>query len=583
MPPGTQEHRAVFDAQCERSKTLSFDSKLSWEGAHLDSSVLLIVVLVGVVAWLYVRNRQLAKSRLALAADKATLSEQNESLVRDNAALAKYRPLADVERVVQQTREQLAAEAAQAQELIDDARRRANDAVQVQMTHAGEEAAAIVQHARGNASIASAEAASRLGAAQRDADDIIRQAQARAEEIAGEALTAKSNLHVYRSEAIALKNKIEGYGHLYVLPAHSLLDELADAVGFTEAGEKLKAARQRTRSLVKKQRAATCDYAEANRRETAVAFVVDAFNGKVDSVLARVKADNAGTLRQEILDAHALVNLNGRAFRNARIEQEYLDSRLEELRWAAVAHELKNAEREEQRRVKEQIREEEKARREYERAMKDAAKEEETIKKAMEKVRKEVGKANEEQREHYEAQLRELMLKLQEAEQKNQRALSMAQQTKTGHVYIISNIGSFGDDVYKIGLTRRLEPLDRIKELGDASVPFEFDVHALIVSDDAPALERSLHRHFLALQINKVNPRKEFFRVPLGQIRAELEGLGIQAAWTMAAQAAEYRESMAIEKAIAENPASLEAWIKRQLVLDPVVMDEASDEAAAAE
>jgi Meiotically Up-regulated Gene 113 (MUG113) protein len=101
------------------------------------------------------------------------------------------------------------------------------------------------------------------------------------------------------------------------------------------------------------------------------------------------------------------------------------------------------------------------------------------------------------------------------------RSPSMAQQTKTGHVYIISNIGSFGEDVYEIGLTRRLEPLDRIEELGDASVPFELDVHALIVSDDAAALERSLHRHFLALQINEVNPRKELFRVPLRQIRAE--------------------------------------------------------------
>lgn len=549
----------------------------------MDASFLLIVVLAGVVAWLWVRNGRLAKSREALRAERVASDAQNEVLVRENAGLAKYRPLADVEHALQEARERIAAEAAQAQQQIDDQRRRANEAVEAQMTRSAEEAAAVVQHARGMTSVAEVEAASRLAAAQRDADAILLQARARAEEIAGEALAAKSNLQVYRSEAVALKNKIEGYGHLYVLPAHSLLDELAEAVGFAEAGEKLKAARQRTRFLVKKQRAATCDYAEPNRRDTAIAFVVDAFNGKVDSVLARVKADNAGTLRQELLDAHALVNLNGRAFRNARIEQEYLDSRLEELRWAAVAHELKNAEREEQRRVKEQIREEEKARRDYERAMKEAAKEEEAIKKAMEKVRKEVGKANEEQRERYEAQLQELMLKLQEAEQKNQRALSMAQQTKTGHVYIISNIGSFGEDVYKIGLTRRLEPLDRIKELGDASVPFEFDVHALIASDDAPALERSLHRHFLALQINKVNPRKEFFRVALRQIRTELEGMGIQAAWTMAAEAAEYRESIAIDKAIGENPASLEAWMNRQLVLDPVVMDDANEAEEAAE
>jgi hypothetical protein len=402
----------------------------------VDGSVLLVVVLAVVAAWFFVRNRRLHQARSAWAAEKATLerriegaereqrstaervvtlSAQNETLARDNAALARYRPIVDVERVVQQTREQLAVEAAQAQQQIDGERRRANEAVQIHMTRAGSEAATIVQQAREQATAVSADAASRVGAAQRDAEDILRQARTRAEEIAGEALAAKGNLEAYRREAVALKNKIEGYGHEYVVPAHSLLDDLAEAVGFTEAGEKLKTARQCTRSLVKNVRAGTCDYVEANRRETAVAFVVDAFNGKVDSILARVKADNAGTLRQEVVDAHALVNLNGRAFRNARIEPEYLAARLEELQWAAIAHELKNAEREEQRRVKEQIREEEKARREYERAMKDAAKEEEAIKKAMEKVRKEVGKANDEQRERYEAQLQELMLKLQEA------------------------------------------------------------------------------------------------------------------------------------------------------------------------
>lgn len=546
----------------------------------MDTPVLLIVVLAGVAAWLHIRCRRLAKAHSVLATEKANLercaaeaeqelrvmaervtelSAQSDALVRDNAALAKYRPIVDIERAVQEARERFSE----------------------QVARATNEAAAIVEQAREQASAVSADAASRLVAADAEAEVVVRQARARAEEIAGEALAAKDNLEVYRREATALKNLIEGYGHEYVVPAHSLLDDLAEAVGFAEAGERLKAARQRTRSLVKSRRAATCDYVEANRRDTAIAFVVDAFNGKVDSTLARVKADNAGTLRQEILDAHALVNLNGRAFRNARITPEYLESRLEELNWAAIAQELKNAEREEQRRLKEQIREEERARREYERAMKEAAKEEEALKKAMEKIRKEVGKANDEQRALYEARLQELTVKLQEAEQKNQRALSMAQQTKAGHVYVISNVGSFGEDVYKIGLTRRLEPLDRIKELGDASVPFEFDVHALIASDDAPALERSLHRHFLSMQINKVNPRKEFFRVRLGEIRAELERMGIHAAWTMTAEAAEYRESMAIDKAIAESPASLEAWLNRQLVLDPVVMDEANEAAAA--
>jgi len=202
-------------------------------------------------------------------------------------------------------------------------------------------------------------------------------------------------------------------------------------------------------------------------------------------------------LQQKIRDAFTLVNHNGRAFRDARILSEYLDARLEELRWAVVAQELKLKEREEQRLMKERIREEERAQREFEKAQKDAEKEQETLRKAMEKARREVDKATSEDRAKLEEKLRELTEKLRVAEEKNKRALSMAQQTKSGYVYIISNIGSFGEDVYKIGMTRRLEPLDRVRELGDASVPFEFDVHALIPSEDAPALEHALHQKFV--------------------------------------------------------------------------------------
>jgi hypothetical protein len=144
----------------------------------------------------------------------------------------------------------------------------------------------------------------------------------------------------------------------------------------------------------------------------------------------------------------------------------------------------------------------------------------------------------------------------------------MAQQTKKGHVYIISNIGSFGENVYKIGLTRRLEPLDRVRELGDSSVPFEFDVHALILSDDAPTLENKLHKHFLLMQVNKVNYRKEFFRTDIQHIKEELDKFNLQVNWTMTAAAREYKETIAIEKAIKESPVKRDAWIKRQLELE---------------
>lgn len=140
----------------------------------------------------------------------------------------------------------------------------------------------------------------------------------------------------------------------------------------------------------------------------------------------------------------------------------------------------------------------------------------------------------------------------------------MAQQTRSGHVYIISNIGSFGENVFKIGMTRRLEPSDRVRELGDASVPFPFDIHAMIYSEDAPALENELHKFFALNQMNKVNPRKEFFKVPISDIKNEIENRGLKVKWTITADAAEYRESLAIEKSLLNNQLSQEQWIEQQ-------------------
>ncbi|HAN7643955.1 TPA: GIY-YIG nuclease family protein, partial [Escherichia coli] len=225
-----------------------------------------------------------------------------------------------------------------------------------------------------------------------------------------------------------------------------------------------------------------------------------------------------------------------------------LQARLNELKWGVAVNEIMLEEKEEQRRIKEQLREEERARREYEKAIKEAEKEEKAIQQAINKATKELMLANEEQRLALEQKIAELQLKYEEAEAKNQRAISMAQQTRSGHVYIISNIGSFGEDVYKIGMTRRLEPLDRVRELGDASVPFSFDVHAMIYSDDAPSLENHLHKVFNEKQVNKINSRKEFFNVNIKEIKSVIEDMNINAHWTMFAEAKEYRESLAIEQ-----------------------------------
>ncbi|MEV3833521.1 DUF4041 domain-containing protein [Aeromonas allosaccharophila] len=347
----------------------------------------------------------------------------------------------------------------------------------------------------------------------------------------------------------AMKNAIEGYSDEYIIPNHSVLDDLAESYSHKQAGEQLKIARKNVRHLIQSNQAGNCDYSSSYRRQFAIHFVVDAFNGKVDSALSRVKSDNYGKIKQEIIDAFTLVNHNGMSFRGARIEQAYLDARLEELKWAVATYELQQQEREEQRQIREQMREEERAQREMEKAIKEAEKEERMLQKALDKARQELAGANDEQRQLFEAQLAELEAKLQEAEARGQRAISMAQQTRRGHVYVISNIGSFGENVFKVGMTRRLEPLDRVKELSDASVPFDFDVHAMIYSDDAPSLEKDLHRVFDENSVNKVNPRKEFFRLPLADIKKAIEGHGLSDIhWTMKAEATEYRESLSLLK-----------------------------------
>lgn len=386
-----------------------------------------------------------------------------------------------------------------------------------------------------------------LSTALEQSKKIIIDANIKAEEIAGDAYKALTNCNELEQKAKAMKNVIDGYGNEYIIPTHGILDDLADDFGYTEAGIELKKSRQKSKFMVQSGLAAKCDYVENNRKTTAINFVTDAFNGKVDTILSTVKSTNYGTLKQKITDSYILVNNLGEAFRNAVITPEYLQTRLDELKWAVVAFELKEKEKEEQRLIKEQIREEERARRDYEKAIKEAAKEEETLKKLMEKAKLQLQEANEQQRAEYEAKLIDLEKKLQDAEAKNQRALSMAQQTKSGHVYIISNVGSFGEDVYKIGMTRRLDPLDRVKELGDASVPFTFDVHSMIFSDDAPKLETELHKIFNTNQVNKVNPKKEFFKVNIKEIKEQIQKMGIQSKWTMLAEAKEYRESLAIE------------------------------------
>lgn len=175
-------------------------------------------------------------------------------------------------------------------------------------------------------------------------------------------------------------------------------------------------------------------------------------------------------------------------------------------------------EKEAQAELKRQMREEKQRQDELDRRQREAEEEEKRLAEQQRLIEEALAQAEGQYKEELEQQRAALEQQIADVHSQYERAKSMAQLTKQGHVYVISNIGSFGEQVFKVGMTRRLEPMDRVKELGDASVPFEFDVHAMISCDDAPALENALHAELNKYRMNKINLRKEFFKVDLQQI-----------------------------------------------------------------
>ena len=276
-----------------------------------------------------------------------------------------------------------------------------------------------------------------------------------------------------------------------------------------------------------------------------IKLVLRAFNGECNSLIAKVKWNNVNQMKERIKKAFEAINKLGKSS-TISIEYEYLDLKVDELNLEYEYQLKKQKEKEELRVIQAQIREEEKAIREFEKAKKDAEKEEKNYESALEKARKEIEEVTGEKHKLLQAKIEKLEQDLKVSQEKKERAMSMAQQTKRGHIYIISNIGSFGENIYKIGMTRRLEPTDRVRELGDASVPFKFDLHAMIYSEDAPKLEKELHKVFDNQKVNMLNYRKEFFRVSLNEIEEQIKKNGIDVEFIKFAEAIEYRETLAI-------------------------------------
>lgn len=279
---------------------------------------------------------------------------------------------------------------------------------------------------------------------------------------------------------------------------------------------------------------------------TQIRQILRSFNAECDLAISNVTLKNIDTMRNKILRSYETLNKIYKSD-GVQITKEFLENKLQQLITAHSYQEKLEDERVQKKLIQEQLKEEEKVRREIEREKAKIEKDETQFKNEISKLMKYLQKTdNEVEKTLYIDKIKECEEKLSELETVKSDVLNREKNTRAGFVYIISNIGSFGENIFKIGMTRRLEPMDRIKELSSASVPFEFDVHALIFSDDAPALESILHSTFREYEVNKVNHRKEFFSIPLEKIeKVVTEHHNATVQWTYDAAAEEYRESLA--------------------------------------
>lgn len=272
-------------------------------------------------------------------------------------------------------------------------------------------------------------------------------------------------------------------------------------------------------------------------------LLLRAFNGECETLFNSINYNNITNIEGKIEKSFSQINKLGKGL--AFITEEYKRLKIMEARLISDYKIVKQKEKEEQQRIKEQMKEEAKLQKELEEAQSSINKEKKRFTLEMEKLKKQLQKANEEEISVLKNKIQELENGLEKVKQDEIDLENRKNSTRAGYVYIISNVGSFGENIYKIGMTRRLDPQIRVDELGSASVPFKFDVHAFIFSEDAFELESKLHNHFDSHRVNKVNIKKEFFNVTLEEIENYVKTLDKTVKFTRTAAADEYRASLA--------------------------------------
>ena len=288
----------------------------------------------------------------------------------------------------------------------------------------------------------------------------------------------------------------------------------------------------------------------------AISLALRSFNNECDVIISNTTWKNIQRMEERLSKSFDDINKFNKS-NTISISRQYKSLKLDELH-LVYEHKMKvEDERLHQAELRRLEREEEQLRKEAERAKR----EEEKLQDLLNKVQEKANHSSGEELASLQKEIEEMGAELRELQRQNDRVKAMAEQTKLGYVYVISNIGSFGKDVYKIGMTRRLDPMDRVRELGDASVPFYFDVHAMIFSEDAPALEAKIQRIFADKRVNLVNYRKEFFNVTLDEIKEVVLAENGKVEFVDDVEAKEYMETQQLKNQTVGNADELPDFI----------------------
>lgn len=282
-------------------------------------------------------------------------------------------------------------------------------------------------------------------------------------------------------------------------------------------------------------------------------LLLRAFNSECDDIIEHVRYSNIEASQKRITSSSDAISKLGEMM-GIQIMPYYYQLKIDELHIAFEYQQKKQAEKEAQREARARMREEAKLLKEIEAARLRLEKEQKHYENALRSVAAQIACASPDKREALEEKRKQLEDQLSIIDKEFQEVDYRSANQRAGYVYIISNIGAFGENIYKIGMTRRLDPMERVDELGDASVPFDFDVHAMIFSDDAPKLEAALHNAFADRKLNFVNQRREFFNVTLAEIKDVIrKNFDKSVEFIEVAPAEQYRQSVLMRKSAANS------------------------------